>query len=44
MQTASGDVVDLGTEFAVEAEKKGDTQLYVLDGAMEHRHPDANRL
>jgi hypothetical protein len=39
VQTPSGDMVDLGTEFAVDVDKKGATELYVLDGAVEHRQP-----
>ena len=39
VQTPSGDVVDLGTEFAVDVGKKGATELYVLDGTVEHGQP-----
>ncbi|MFZ5828896.1 MAG: FecR family protein [Planctomycetota bacterium] len=40
VRTPASDVVDLGTEFAVEVGPEGATELHVLDGAVEYRKPD----
>jgi hypothetical protein len=39
VRTPVRDVVDLGTEFAVEVDRGGATELHVLDGAVETRRP-----
>ncbi|MBM4094669.1 MAG: FecR domain-containing protein, partial [Planctomycetes bacterium] len=39
VRTPVRDVVDLGTEFAVEVDRDGATELHVLDGAVETREP-----
>jgi hypothetical protein len=39
VRTRASDVVDLGTEFAVEVDSKGAMELHVLDGAVEYRKP-----
>jgi hypothetical protein len=35
--TPAGQMIDLGTEFAVRVEKSGSTELHVLEGVVEHR-------
>jgi hypothetical protein len=39
VRTPASDVVDMGTEFAVEVDRGGATELHVLDGAVEYRKP-----
>ena len=39
VRTPASDMVDLGTEFAVEVDSSGATELHVLDGAVEYRKP-----
>lgn len=39
VRTPVRDLVDLGTEFAVEVDRGGATELHVLDGAVETRRP-----
>ena len=39
VRTPASDMVDLGTEFAVEVDSTGATELHVLDGAVEYRKP-----
>jgi hypothetical protein len=39
VRTPASDVVDLGTEFAVQVAPSGATELHVLDGAVEYRKP-----
>jgi hypothetical protein len=39
VRTPASDVVDLGTEFAVEVRRSGATEIHVLDGMVEFRDP-----
>jgi hypothetical protein len=39
VRTPASDVVDLGTEFAVEVKQSGATEVHVLDGTVEFRDP-----
>jgi len=39
VRTPASNVVDLGTEFAVEVERSGATEIHVLDGEVEFRDP-----
>jgi hypothetical protein len=40
VRTPLSDVVDLGTEFALEVQRSGVTKLDVLEGAVEYREPE----
>jgi urease beta subunit len=40
VRTPAGEMVDLGTEFAVRVEPSGSTELHVLEGAVERRAPN----
>lgn len=39
VRTPVSDVVDLGTEFALEVKRTGETKLEVIEGAVEYRKP-----
>ena len=40
VRTPISDVVDLGTEFALEVQRSGETKLEVIEGAVEYRKPE----
>jgi hypothetical protein len=40
VRTPAGEVMDLGTEFAVEVDRSGGTELHVVDGEVEYRKPE----
>ena len=42
VRTPARNVVDMGTEFAVEVGRSGTTEVHVLDGAVELRDPTTN--
>jgi ferric-dicitrate binding protein FerR (iron transport regulator) len=40
VRTPVSDVVDLGTEFALDVQRSGETKLEVIEGAVEYRKPE----